>query len=896
MMRQKKRKPVYKIMGFLLAGVLLFLPVYLNIAGTSAAPANAAEYYINGRTANYKYSDANELYNASGIAAATGAGVYDSPIIIRKTVEQLTGSGLDERDFELMLTATGYDWETVSQTPVNIVFVIDATSSMGIDDVPGSATVSTPVKRWAAAFDAANAYIDALYETSGGRTIETAIVSFGKSARVHFEAGQLSGGTGIHTDIAGLRTGMDNFIGNYVVNSDPGNGRIHDSVRMYNDAVGIYAAFTSAYSNTAPFFYSDPNTLTGIVDRISPYSDTNIESGLLMADYLLSHKPNYSEAVNIVMLITDGEANSSSTLSMLENHPDLVKAVWGNTSGDGYGHLTLENAAAMSDPNEKYSALMNNTAVLSADAGFVNHLYSTLGSINFFTGVYHNLDRDEPGVRLDPNYVFPAQSDDTLGLYARHLFWLAETGTTYNIANSSIDEFDVFTDYKNGRFATLTSLFYEGGQFIKHSQTRLLDYEEHSGSSGGRNQNECGSVAAKRFMLNAADNLHTVVGATIYTTGIGAWVVDPGTLGSTASGADRFYICSSTSATINNAEALKREFEALGMTHSLNGVRELTITDVIPRRPDGAGDIDDDTFAVESDGVKARLWYYDANGDETATPWRNYSIADPDWTLGVSPDGTATTVSYNFGTLYSEEVARELDKRSPEYPFKVELRIQIRANDGVVSAAANNIPDIDTNTSARVDWRDVEGAQHRPYPVPKVYFAPPGGTQPPYIPPETQSPSPSPSPSPTDDPEDSDEPDDPDDPYDTEEPEDPDEPEETEEPYYPFGPDEPGPPPYISGGSDPEIPPLPSVPGGELVLDGDGWIEFDELGVPLGRWEWDDEEEMWIFDPFPPLGEMPQTGANSKTHILLLALGLPILGAGVVLRLGNPRKQGLFVE
>ena len=875
----KTRKRGWVALGLaclLLASVVFPAPALSVPAGS--------DFHINGRVANYRFSDNGSLNAAlygGGVAAAAGAGEYDSPLVIRKTVEQLVGSGFDERDFELMLTAAGYDWSIVSYIPVNVVFVIDATSSMGIEDIPRSESDGASVRRWAAAFDAANAYIGALYEKPGEREIETAIVSFGKSARVHFASGSLGGGytAGVHTSVASLKAGhTDSFIGNYFINTDPDRGRIHDSMETYNEAQDVYAAFTSYFGNTQPFFYDDPAVLTGIVDSISVFSDTNIESGLLMADYLLCHKPNYTEAVNIVMLITDGEANSSSTLSMLENHRDLKKAILGDAAGAGYSGGPLDWFEEAAGFGEKHDVVMGNAAKLSADAGFVGHLYSTLGPINFFTGVYHNLDRMELASRLDPNYLNSGWSDDYLALYARHMFWLAETGTTYNVGNSAIEEFDVFSEYKDGRFATLTSLFYDGGQISKLPGTLLIDYEEHSAPSGGRNQNECGSVAAKKFLLEAASSLRGLTGSTlVYTTGIGSWIVDPGTLAGTASSPDTFYICSNaSSANIKNSEALKESFEALGTTHSVHGVQSLVITDLIPRRADSAGPAADDTFAVNLAGVRAGVYFYDGGGGVTVD-WRLYDAEDSKWV--VAPEASSTKVSYDFGTLYSREVAAE--KCSIDYPFKVELRIQIRANTGVISRNADGVPDIDTNRSARVDWRDFSGARSMTYPVPKVYFAPPGGSSPP-IDTSTPTVSASPTPSPTSTPE-------------TETVEETEQPEETEPPEDAELQDETGTiddfPPYTPpqpGGNDPGVPPEPNSPGRMLTpIAGDngevlGYIEFDEFGVPLGEWHWDDDEEMWIFDPFPPLGDMPQTGANKSIAGTLLILGFALITTGTV--------------
>jgi hypothetical protein len=35
---------------------------------------------------------------------------------------------------------------------------------------------------------------------------------------------------------------------------------------------------------------------------------------------------------------------------------------------------------------------------------------------------------------------------------------------------------------------------------------------------------------------------------------------------------------------------------------------------------------------------------------------------------------------------------------------------------------------------------------------------------------------------------------------------------------------------------------------------------FDEDGVPLGEWRYDPELGEWVFDEFPPLADLPQTG------------------------------------
>jgi len=68
------------------------------------------------------------------------------------------------------------------------------------------------------------------------------------------------------------------------------------------------------------------------------------------------------------------------------------------------------------------------------------------------------------------------------------------------------------------------------------------------------------------------------------------------------------------------------------------------------------------------------------------------------------------------------------------------------------------------------------------------------------------------------------------------------------------------------------------------------WFEFDETGVPLGAWVWDEEEEMWLFDgdvplglfpTFPALDALPTTGLQSNTTLYALLLGFAIITSAV---------------
>ena len=60
------------------------------------------------------------------------------------------------------------------------------------------------------------------------------------------------------------------------------------------------------------------------------------------------------------------------------------------------------------------------------------------------------------------------------------------------------------------------------------------------------------------------------------------------------------------------------------------------------------------------------------------------------------------------------------------------------------------------------------------------------------------------------------------------------------------------------------------------------WIELDDMGVPLGQWRWDDDEEEWVFDFFDVLlaAWLPQTDVASNRLQLITGLRLSMLLAG----------------
>ncbi|MDR3277933.1 MAG: hypothetical protein LBT12_04100 [Oscillospiraceae bacterium] len=166
-----------------------------------------------------------------------------------------------------------------------------------------------------------------------------------------------------------------------------------------------------------------------------------------------------------------------------------------------------------------------------------------------------------------------------------------------------------------------------------------------------------------------------------------------------------------------------------------------------------------------------------------------------------------------------------------------------------------------TDTDSK--WNDLIGRYIAEFPVPAVHVPPPSPPTPyvpPYVPP-TPTPTETPTPTPT-------------------EPEPPEEVTPSETPT-------PAEPPIVTPTPRaPETPPI--VPGVTLVPEEDGsYLEFDEVGTPLGRWTQDPGTGEWIFEKFPPLGEAPETGDNGAA--LRMAIAVASLCGAVMI--GTRKKK-----
>ena len=87
----------------------------------------------------------------------------------------------------------------------------------------------------------------------------------------------------------------------------------------------------------------------------------------------------------------------------------------------------------------------------------------------------------------------------------------------------------------------------------------------------------------------------------------------------------------------------------------------------------------------------------------------------------------------------------------------------------------------------------------------------------------------------------------------------------------------------------PPVPPVPHTPNGTLVSSDEGntFIEFDAFGVPLGEWRYDEEQGIWIFDEYPPLSSLPNTGDDANQPALLFLICMSFMALLAIIRFGR---------
>jgi len=84
---------------------------------------------------------------------------------------------------------------------------------------------------------------------------------------------------------------------------------------------------------------------------------------------------------------------------------------------------------------------------------------------------------------------------------------------------------------------------------------------------------------------------------------------------------------------------------------------------------------------------------------------------------------------------------------------------------------------------------------------------------------------------------------------------------------------------------------VPEIDGSYTVLD------FD--GTPLGSWQWEEEEEEWVYFPFWPIpiialpftGDMHRDSSGLKPHQLLFMLSFVFPCGAVALHINDKKKD-----
>jgi uncharacterized repeat protein (TIGR02543 family) len=91
----------------------------------------------------------------------------------------------------------------------------------------------------------------------------------------------------------------------------------------------------------------------------------------------------------------------------------------------------------------------------------------------------------------------------------------------------------------------------------------------------------------------------------------------------------------------------------------------------------------------------------------------------------------------------------------------------------------------------------------------------------------------------------------------------------------------------------PNVPPPPANQRAVLVPNdnGGGFIEFDEDGVPLGEWHFDEEIESWIFDPIVPLAVFPVPATGDVGAVIPVALFALLAAAAAIVTTRKKRVK-----
>lgn len=642
--------------------------------------------------------------------------------------------------FRVELSAEGS--LTTFDLPLYLVFVIDATSSMGTQDVNNNTAT-----RFQVAAQAIHGFLDIIFsEQYAAVEKHIALVSFGNGARVHVT----------QADAEGKFSGLVNPAPSTVPAG--GGASVQDHYIGANSydpaqAAAALANFRNVADKTA-FFYQNEEDIETMIDNISRYSNTNIQSGFLLAGELLEDIP--VKAHKLIILMTDGESAASSTFFAYYNEADIPNRInaailvrEGNAlfadAGGIRAPVTNEDLIREGiDPNSfdpaSFTPLQTVSLKLRALARSEAFFAAATDSlvINPFAGEWHNFDgRNSDNVTRVPaipdllnditlnGYYW---SNGRIGFAANYYYYqrspfFAKVDGIWQFSQSDtgiplqpVYEDAYFRQSLVGReLETVTFDNSETELMIfatdeKISQTRLIDYYELT------SRNIFGSNEAKRFMIASSEAIRAN-GIRIDTIGIGHSVLLPEYLDATASSGQAFFV----PLEITNAQDSLRD-QMLAITNAeLGFFSDVVITDMVPRRSaDVSSQPNDGTFTLDTNSLQVAFVH------TPDSPVLFQPVGLNGGLVSVTEQEDRYIIVLRAGDLWAPEEAALQEGRF----FRAILAFDLTPNPGVISLSSENVPDIPTNIEAFVNWMEANVVRTLPYP-PALVFVPAFCTQPP---------------------------------------------------------------------------------------------------------------------------------------------------------------------
>lgn len=634
--------------------------------------------------------------------------------------------------FTVTLSAEGIS--SLAGAPLYLVLVVDATSSMGTQDINNNTAT-----RFQVAAEAIQGFLGIIFsEEFAAVEKNIALVTFGNGARVHVT----------QADGQGRFSGLVNPAPSTVPAG--GGAPVQDyyiGANAYSPAQAVTALsnFQSVTDKTE-FFYQNENDILSMVSNISRFSDTNAQSGILLANELLNGVPENTH--KLIIFITDGESAASSNFYAYYNEADIPNRIHsaslvqqGSLLYAVYNGIqalvTNEDLVREGiDPDNYDPAMFTDLQTvslklraLSRSTEFFEAATDTL-TINPFIGEWHNFDgRNADNITRVP--ATPNLLDDiTLNGYywsngrisfpANYYYYeqspyFAKVGGIWQYSQSATGTplEPVYTDAFFpqsivGQMLDTVAFDNSDTELMifatdqKILQTRLIDYYERT------SRNVYASNEAKKFMISAANTARSN-GIIINTIGIGSSIRLPEYLDETASSGQAYIVPRD----IDNAQEVLRDEMVVFTRQVYTITQNVIITDNVPRRSSPYITQNDGTFALDLTSFQV------AFVRDPASPIVFQPVdLNSSGNVSVSFHPDRYEITFDVGDLWPAEEAVQGEGRH----YRAILTFQLAANQGVISNNRLGIADIPTNLDATASWTEAGIILNQSFPPVFVYI------------------------------------------------------------------------------------------------------------------------------------------------------------------------------